>query len=280
MKTPTKTKAAALCAAAVALLAGCNGSSTSFNPFSPSRGTLRIINGSPDVGTVDVAIGVANHPNFTALPYAGNSQDPSSNANAGISQYVPFNAPQQNIYVYQAGTSNQIAFPQSSVTITPNGRTTVVLTGSVAQHNLRFATFSEHLFKTVQGSASVSFHHASREFVTKTFTVGDQAATSSSACAASFATIPPAAIFSASPPTFQEGLPASVASAGIQFCSSGAGTTLGLLPSQVDGGNAANVMPYDGPTAVNGDQNLSIYIIDGPLGSGKPLMVGVFDPDN
>ena len=116
--------------------------------------------------------------------------------------------------------------------------------------------------------------------MTKSFVVGDQAATSSSTCSAGFSQIPPAIIFGASPPTFQEGLPSSVASSGIQFCATGAGKTISLLPSQVDGGNTGNVMPYSGATAVNGDQNLSIYLIDGPLGGGTPVLVGVFDPDN
>ena len=107
MTLPTKTYAAVLGAIGLLSLVACNGSATSINPFSPSRGTLRIINGSPDVGTVDVAIGIANRPNFTGLSYAGNSQNPSTNSNAGISQYVPFNAPQQNIYVYKTGTSSQ-----------------------------------------------------------------------------------------------------------------------------------------------------------------------------
>jgi hypothetical protein len=188
------------------------------------------------------------------------------------------------IFIYKAGTSNQISVPQSSITITPNGRTTVVLTGSVAHNNLRLVTFSEHLFQTVAGAASVAFHHASQQFVKTKFTVGDQAAgpNDSTSCTPGFAVIPPAIIFGVSPPTFQEGLPQNVASTGIQFCVQAAGALtpfLTIRPFDVDASNTNNVMPFTAGTSVNSDQNLSIYVIDGPIGSGQPRLIGVFDPD-
>jgi hypothetical protein len=274
--------AAALGAVAMVSLAACNGGSSSLNPFAPSRGTARFINASPDAGTVDVAIGKALTPNWTGLPYAGSSQNSATNSNAGISSYIQFNAPTQLIYVYQSGTSNQISVPQSSVTITPNGRTTIVLTGSLKKHNLRLVTFSEHLFKTVAGAASVAFHHASQQFATTKFTVGSQAAgpSDTTSCTASFAPIPPQIIYAVSPPTYQEGLPSNVAGSGIQFCAQGAGQLLTIRPYDVDASDTGNVMPFTGGTSVNGDQNLSIYLIDGPVGSGVPKLIGVFDPDN
>jgi len=273
--------AAALSAVAMVSLAACNGSGgSSVNPFVAQRGTLRFINGSADAGTVDVAIGTANQPNFRGLPYAGSAQNPSSNSNAGISPYTQFNAPNQAIFVYQTGTTTQLKIPQSSVTITPNGRTTVVLTGSVAKGTLRVVTFSEHLFTTVATAGSVAFHQASQAFATTKFTVGAQAAgsTSGSTCTASFSVIPPQIAYAVSPPTFQEGVPA--APTGVAFCVQGAGKLLTMLPSQVDSNNAGNVMPYTGAGSVNNDQNLSIYLID-PMASGTtPVLVGVFDPDN
>jgi hypothetical protein len=276
----TRALAAVLGAVGTLSFAACNGGGSSVNPFAPSRGTLRVINGSPDVGMVDVAVGKANTPNFTGLPYAGNAQNASTNSNAGISQYTQFNAPNQAIYIYKSGTTQQISVPQTSVTITPNGRTTVVVTGSLAHKSLRLVTFSEHLFTTVQGAASVAYHQASQTYATSTFTVGYQAWSSGTpSCSAGFSTVPPPVQFAVSPPTFQEGLPA-VASTGIAFCAQGHGALLTLLPSNLDAGNTGNVMPYTGSTAVNGDQNMSIYILDGPVDSGKPALVGVFDPDN
>src|ERR1700722_18870123 len=94
-----------LATVAIASLTACNGGSSSVNPFAPSRGTVRFINGSPDAGTVDVAVGKANQPNFTGLVYAGTGFNASTNANAGISSYTPFNAPTQSIFIYQTGTS-------------------------------------------------------------------------------------------------------------------------------------------------------------------------------
>jgi hypothetical protein len=278
MTLHTKALAAALGVVAALSLAACNGGGSSVNPFAPSRGTVRFINASPDAGTIDVAVGTANSPNFTGLPYAGTAQNPTTNSNAGISAYTPFNAPTQALFIYKSGTTTQITVPQTTVTITPNGRTTLVLTGSAAKGTLRVATFNEHLFKTIATAGSVAFHHASQAFATTKFTVGAQAATSSTtACSTGFAVIPPQITFGVSP-TFQEGVPP--APTGVAFCVQSGSSLLTLLPSQVDASNTGNVMPFTGTGSVNSDQNLSIYAIDGPIGSGKPVLVGVFDPDN
>jgi hypothetical protein len=273
---------AALAALMTLSLVACNGSgSSSINPFVPSRGTVRFINGSPDVGSVDVAVGTPNVPNFRALPYAGSAQNAATNSNPGISQYTQFNSSTQNIFVYNAGTAQRISVPQSSINIVSRGRVTVVLTGSVAKGNLRLVSFTEHLFTTILGSASVAFHHASQQFVTTHFTVGNQPAPAGTGtvCASGFAVIPPALAFGVSPPTFQEGLP-SYAQSGIGFCAQSGATILTLLPSNLNAGNSGNVMPFTGAGAVNSDQNLSIYLIDGPSGSNQPALVGVFDPNN
>jgi len=273
--------AGVLATAAVAMLAACNGSSTSVNPFAPSRGTLRFINGSPDAGTVDVAIGKANQPNFTGLVYAGTGFNASTNANAGISSYTQFNAPTQNIYLYTSGTSNQITVPQTSVTITPSGRTTVVLTGSAAKKTLRLVQFNEVLYTTVTGAASVSYHHASTANASTRYTVGIYPFVSSTgSCTTGFAQIPPPIVFAAKP-TFQIGIQ-QYASTGIGFCaySASAATGVTILPSQVDVNDTGNVMPFTGTGNINSDQNLSTYLIDGPASVGHPVLVGVFDPDN
>jgi hypothetical protein len=270
-----------LATVAIASLTGCNGGSSSVNPFAPSRGTVRFIDGSPDAGTVDVAIGKANQPNFTGLVYAGTGFNSSTNSNAGISSYTPFNAPTQSIFIYQSGTSTQISVPQSSITITPNGRTTIVLTGSVAKKNLRLVQFNEVLYSTVAGAASVSFHHASVANATTKYTVGIYPFVSSAgSCTTGFAQIPPQIIF-ATKPTVQIGI-AQYASTGIGFCaySSAAASGVTITPSQVDVSNTANVMPFSGTGSINGDQNLSTYLIDGPSSAGHPVLVGVFDPDN
>ncbi|MBV9102171.1 MAG: DUF4397 domain-containing protein [Candidatus Eremiobacteraeota bacterium] len=285
MKLRKRVLAAVLGAISIVSLSACNGGGGGINPFTPSRGTLRFINGSPDAGPVDVAIGGPNStsPNWTGVPYAGGAQA-AGVPNPGITSYIQFNAPTQSIFIYNNATHGQISVPQTSITITPNGRTTVVLTGSVTNKTARLVTFNEHLFQTVANSASVSFHHASVQFITTKFNVGDQKAgpNDSTSCASGFAIIPPPILFGP-PIAFQEGLPQSVASTGIQFCAqSQADPTLilTLRPFDVDASNTGNVMPFTGGTSVNSDQNLSIYLIDGPASTGKPVLVGVFDPNH
>src|ERR1700737_73302 len=133
MSKHMRVPAVVLGALALFSLAACNGSSTGVNPFTPSRGTLRFINASPDAGPVDVAIGVAGHPNFSSIPYAG-----TGGTGVGISAYIPFNAPTQNIYVYHAGQdTTPITLNMASVTIVPSGRNTVLLVGESAKGTLR-----------------------------------------------------------------------------------------------------------------------------------------------
>lgn len=270
MSKHMRVPAAVLGAVALFSLAACNGSSSSINPFTPSRGTLRFINASPDAGPVDVAIGNAGTPNFTSVPYAG-----TASAGVGISQYVQFNAPTQNIFVYHAGQdTTPIALNLSSVTIVPNGRNTVLLVGESSKGTLRLVSFTEHLFTTASSLAAVSFHHAAPSFPA-TYTVGYYP-TGSPTQTTSIGTIS----YPSNQPTFLQPLPSNVASVGIGFYAQTGAKALTLTPSQVDPNNAANQMPFNFNGNANADQNLSIYLIDGPAPVSSPKLIGVFDQDN
>jgi hypothetical protein len=260
---------AALGTLAMLALSACNGGSSSINPFAPSRATVRFINASPDAGPVDVAIGIAGRPNFTNLTYAGGGPG------VGISQYVPFNAPTQNIYVYHAGQdTTPITLNMTSVTIVPNGRNTILLAGEAAKGNLKLINFTEHLFTTPAGAASASFHHAAPDYPT-TFSVGYYPIATPTSTT-SIGTI----AYPSNQPTFLQGLPPSIASAGIGFYAQGAGKTVTITPSQVDPNNTANQMPFNFNGSANTDQNLSTYLIDSPSTVAAPTLIGVFDPDN
>jgi len=255
----------------LASLTACNGSSTSVNPFVPSRGTVRVINGSPDVGAIDVAIGKAGQPNFSNVVYAG-----SSTGSVGISQYIQFNAPTQNIYVYVAGQdSTPISVGMSSITIVPSGRNTLVLTGEKANGTLKLVNFTEHIFKTVSGSASVGFHDASPKAGSVSYSVGYNPASNTSQL-----TTIGTMTYGSNQPIVQEGINAAIATTGIGFFAQGGGNFLSLTPSQVDPNNTTNVMPFNFNGNSNADQNLSIYMIDGASTAHTPVLVGVFDPDN
>jgi Domain of unknown function (DUF4397) len=255
----------------LASLTACNGSATSINPFVPSRGTVRVINGSPDVGAIDVAIGKAGQPNFTNIVYAG-----TSTGSVGISQYIQFNAPTQNIYVYVAGQdSTPISVGMSSITIVPSGRNTLVLTGEKASGTLKLVNFTEHLFKTVSGSASVSFHPASPKAGNSAYSVGYYPTANTTQL-----TTIGSMTYGNNQPTFQEGVNAAIATTGIGFFARGGGNSLTLTPSQVDPNDTGNVMPFTFNGSANADQNLSIYMIDGATAARTPVLIGVFDPDN
>jgi hypothetical protein len=266
----TRVHVAILGAVAMLSLAACNGGSSSINPFTPSRGTLRVINASPDAGPIDVAIGVAGRPNFTSVSYAG-----TATGGVGISQYVQFNAPTQNVFVYHAGQdSTPISLNMASVTIVPNGRNTLVLVGESAKGTLKLVNFTEHLFTTAAASAAVSFHHAAPSFAS-TYTVGYYPiATPTQTTSIGSISYP------SNQPTFLQPLPANVASAGIGFSASSGATSVTLTPSQVDPNDTANQMPFNFNGNPNADQNLSIYLIDGPTPVAAPKLIGVFDPDN
>jgi hypothetical protein len=241
------------------------------NPFVPSRATVRFINASPDVGTVDVAIGKAGSPNFSSVAYAG-----TSSGSVGISQYTPFNAPNQNVYVYLAGQdSTPISVGVSSITIVPNGRNTLVLSGEKGNGTLKLVNFSEHLYTTVSGAASTSFHDASPRAGSTPYSVGYYPLS-----AATQLTTIGTIVYPSNQPTFQIGINSTIAQAGIGFFANGAGNALTLTPSQVDPNNTTNVMPFNFNGNANTDQNLSIYMIDGPSALHTPVLIGVFDPDN
>ena len=255
---------------AVAALSACNGGSSSVNPLAPSRGTVRFVNASPDAGAVDVAIGVAGSPNFTNVSYAG------TGPTAGFSNYTPFNAPTQNIYVYAAGQdTTPLSVGTTSISVVPNGRNTIVLVGEKANGTLHLVDFTEHLFRTASGAASVAFHDASPRAGSTPYSVGYYPITAPTQLT-SIGTI----VYPSNQPTFQEGISSAIAQAGVGFYAQGGGNKLTITPSQVDPNNTGNVMPFAFNGSTNADQNFSIYMIDGSSSTHTPILVGIFDPDN
>lgn len=268
--------ALALSLASALSLAACS-NSTASGGSTPviTSGAVRFINASPDGLVVDVAIGTAGHPVFLSVPYAGNT-----GSNYGFTPYAHYVGPSQNIYVYPSGQdSSPLALNLSSVPIVPGGRTTVVLTGQKQENTLKLVTFAEHIFQTASGAAAVSFHDASTT-ESGPFNVGYTPASSTSQ-RTSIGTASPAN--PAGQPVFLANLPQSVASVGINFYAQGAGSgssQLNLLPNHVDPSNANNQMPANLNGNPNADQNLSVYVIDGPgPPAGSPTLIGIFDPN-
>lgn len=270
MKTFTRTSFVALLCSVLGLAActGSNGTSVIANPFDPGS-TVRFLNGSPDAGGVDVAIGQANNIVFRNVTYGTISL---------YTKYGTSNSP--DIYVYRTGTSTLIGSKQlpdgntgtAQVVLAAKTRNTLVLAGYAgAPGNAALVKFQEHIFNTGAGLGAVQFHHAATGLQNTTIDVGyypiNSPASRTQLGTVSFGLTP----FATEP------LPNPPSGSGIGFYMLGGAFT--IAPSQVDATDTTNVMPINGATQ-NNDQNLSIYLIDGPGAFGTASLFGVFDPEN
>lgn len=272
-------------AAFVALLStgACTNSTSGPAPtFGP--GWLRFINASPDVGTVDIAIGTPGKPFWSNVPYASRYV---GGHNVGIVPWAQFNATTPSIFIYPAGhDGSPISLNLTSVTLLPNARVTLVLMGEKSSGSLQLVSFSEHLFSSGPGFASVSFYHASPFVGGSPFLVGYAPLGSPSQRHQIGTVYQPGVLLPSGTdkPVFADNLPQGIASAGISFYAQDVQPgvpTFTLLPSQIDPNDPQSVMPDPRNGNSNADQDLSVYLIDGlgpPL--GFPTLIGVFDPNN
>lgn len=266
--------AATLFVAVFSSAACSNSTSGSGHAFGP--GSLRFINASPYLGNVDVAIGTAGKPFWTHVPYASMVV---GGHNIGITAWAQFSAMAPSVFIYPAGhDGTPIPLNLTSVTLPPNSRVTLVFYGD--KGHLRLVSFSEHLFSSGPGMASVSFHHASLTVDGSPFLVGYAPLGSPSQQHQIGSVFSPRQ----SCCVFADNLPQGIASTGIMFYAQDVAPgipTFTLLPSQVDPNDPQSVMPNPANGNSNADQNLAIYLIDGlgpPL--GFPTLIGVFDPNN
>ena len=155
MKT-TRAALAVLSLATLASLAACGGGSSGSSTVLSQTAQLRIINGSPDAGPIDIHLG-----NNTGGTFAGGTS-------LGYGQITAFqNEPtvSQTIVATAAGQTNTVVacnLPQ----LQNNQRYTVVVAGKVANGGgtatgTQCQFFQESPFTTPTGQASVTMHHAS-----------------------------------------------------------------------------------------------------------------------
>jgi hypothetical protein len=251
----------------VAFATGCSGGGSSSTP-SFTGATIRFVNGSPDAGTVDVAVGAPTNVIFTKISYGGFG---------AYSLYTTKSNP--DIYVYQSGTQNLVAgrtLPDGTkgtgvLNLTDNQRFSGVLAGSVLASTALLLQFQEPSFNTPTGAGAVAIHHASPSTQNVSFQVGYYVPAIPSV-RYSLGTI----AYGAAPLTVLT-LPNPPSGTGIGFYALAPPLpTFGYTPSQIDPSNVNNVL------GTTGEQNISLYVVDGPasgLGSTTVQYIGAFDPN-
>jgi len=248
----------------VVALAACGGAAAP-NGSATGNGYVRFLNGSPDQTAVDFD-----------LP-AGTRYIPDLNYKA-LTSYQTIAAGTYSVGATPVGSTNAFTYTtggaqytavNNNFVVEANHRYTIVLGGSLYNSNLLLCTFNEQTFETASTAAAVQFNNCSptNSSTTGTLTVGYYAP--SPAPAAS-----PVALQQMSVDTNSGifNLPKS-ATNGIGFYA--ASPTNGtLLPVQLDPNDTTNALPFVS------DQNVSAFILDGPIGTSNVLMIGALDPDN
>jgi hypothetical protein len=262
-----------VCAASFSALAlpGCGGGNEGNNNFFGVFGfggaEIRFLNGSPDTGAVDVAVGDPNRIVFSNVVYGS------------ITAYVQYSdRSSPDVYVYQHNSQTLIGghvqndgnLATANVTLGVSTRDTIVLAGYNATASVAAIKFQEHIFGTDRSFGAVQFHQAATGLGTASIDAGYYAA-ASPAARTSLGTV-----VYGQPPLVTEPLPNPPTGTGIGFYVRGGQAT--VTPSQVDATDSANVMPVAGAAQFN-DQNLSVYLIDSAAAPSYRLLA-VFDPDN
>lgn len=261
-----------LFAAAVAAMAlsACNGTSSS-SPFFPSNSSYtRVVNGSPDAGSVDVLV------DGTTIQ--------SNLAYGTMSSYSKLGVGSHTMHVYRSG--NDAGKPLASANFSLNGGqdTTVVLTGERrpaygGNSNVALQVFNEQPYNTPGGGAAVNFHNASQIAGTHLHMTHVQFGYSLTGTPSNNALGTPQSYGGATGPV---GLPSNALNVAIAFYARRHNSGYTITPG--DAMSGCTGMPC------NGQSNLSLYFIDGPGASRSPStypsyfppkskadFVGVFD---
>ena len=270
MKSIARLLTACLASLATLALPGCGGErgdNNFFGVFGFGGADIRFLNGSPDTGAVDVAVGDPDRIVFSNVAYGA------------ITAYVHYtDRSSPDVYVYQHNSRTLIGghvqndgnLATANVTLGVSTRDTIVLVGYNATASVAAIKFQEHIFGTDRSFGAVQFHQAATGLGTASIDAGYYPV-ASPAARTSIGTV-----VYGQPPLTMEPLPNPPTGTGIGFYVRGGQQT--VTPSQVDATDSANVMPVAGAAQFN-DQNLSVYLIDSAAVPNYRLFA-VFDPDN
>ncbi|HEY5258036.1 MAG TPA: DUF4397 domain-containing protein [Candidatus Baltobacteraceae bacterium] len=267
------TLVASLGIAAVAL-SGCNGSTSSVLGGLTGNGYVRVLDGSPDAGNVDIAID-----NNVVL----------SNASYGsLTRYFSVTGGTNHaIHIYAAGSDTGNGIFSGSIAENSGADYTVVFSGELhpsyqAAANVGFITFAEQPFSgTPSGGGALNFHHAAPFAAAATglnqSTV--QFGYSVDNFPANNTVGTPQSISGMTNPV---GLPSNAVGTPITLYAVN-NATVTTTPGAVSSSCSSNQIPCTTP-------NLSLYLVDGPAASltpsappagvsltAKAALLGVFD---
>jgi hypothetical protein len=243
---------ASLSVATIALTA-CNGAASSIVGGASGNGFIRVLDGSPDAGNVDIAID-----NNVIL----------SNASYGsLTRYASVTGGDSHvIHIYTAGTDSGNGIYSGSVSDNAGSDYTVVLSGEVhpsyqASPNIGFITFQEQPYNTPTGGGAIGFHNAS-PFA--------DAATGLNSTNVQFgyslnnapADNPIGAVQPLDGQTNPQGLPSNALNTPITLYAVN-NATVTATPGQISGQCANNQIPCT-------TSSLSLYLVDGPAASLTP----------
>jgi len=244
------------CLAFAGVLAGCGGASA---PGSSSgTGYVRFLHGSPDQTAIDFDL-PANTVYVSDLQFKA------------LTAYQPIPVGTYSVGATPHGSTTAInnASTNNDFVVGAGQRYTVILGGTRANSNQQLCIINETLFATASGSASAQFSNCSptNYGTVGSVTIGYYPYTNGTAGT-------PVALgtLSLGVPSGVLALPASAAN-GVGFYAASP-TTGSLLPVALDPNDTTNALPFVS------DQNVSIFILDGPVGGSTLTMVGAIDPND
>jgi hypothetical protein len=237
-------------------LAGCGGSAATSTGVT-GNAEVRFLHGSPDQPAIDWDL-----PAGTAVVSGQQFKTITAYQSIAAGTYSVGATPHGSTTLIQPPTGN------NNLSLQANHRYTIVLGGSAADLDQQLCIFDEPLFTTATGTAAVQFNNCTptNSGLVGTETVGyypPGTPASSVALGNGISFAQNSGIFT---------LPSSAAS-GVGFYT-GSPTEGSLLPVQLDSTNTTNALPF-----VN-DQNVSVFILDGPIGGSTLTLVGALDPNN
>lgn len=234
----------------------CNGSSGNvLGGIASNNGYIRVINGSPDVGAVDVLID-------------GNIKGQGL-AYGGVGGFNPFAPGTHTVNVYPAGTDTGTPLATGTISTNSSFDYTVLVTGEQhpsyqAQPDLAIQSFTEQPYSTPSGGAAVDYHYASPYAAAATGLNAQsiQFGYSLDNAPANNALGMPIGYGIATTP---QGIPASATGTPITLYGIDHATGITTTPSHINAtGCATDSLPCASAP------NLSLYLVDGPAASTQP----------
>lgn len=142
-----------LCAVGAVVLSGCNSGNNIISTTTPTS-AIRFLNGSPDVGTVDVYLTAASGtPSATALVYGA------------LNVYADLTSKAYTVIVTATGAPTSTKLTCTVPALAANTRYTVVIAGKVAggatATGLQCQVFAETVYSLPANQFQLAVHHAS-----------------------------------------------------------------------------------------------------------------------